>query len=74
MWEDRIGCWLAELGIHPYVFFTIVIILGIEALCLGVYMILKDSSQMEKPKLEPKPEPQVTVYPPDCFYDQEKDK
>ena len=74
MWEDRLGCWLAGIGIDPYTFFTIVLLVCITALCVLAYSIGKDSVQKETPKSQPKPEPKVIVYPPDCFYDQEKDK
>lgn len=74
MYEERLGCWLAEIGIHPYTFFTIVLVIGIIGLMLFAYSLGKDAGRKNLPKPAPKPKPQVVVYPPDCFYDQEKDK
>lgn len=77
MWEDRLGCWLARIGIDPYTFFTIGLLICIVMLCISVYSIGKDAGRAENSKLQPKPESKVIVYPPDdCFYNQdlEKDK
>lgn len=74
MWEDRIGCWLAGLGIDPFTFFTIVWIICTILLCVNSYAIGKDDGRKEKTESEAKPQPKTIVYPPDCFYDQEKDK
>lgn len=74
MWEDRIGCWLAGLGIDPYTFFTVVLLICMVALCIDAYLIGKDAGRKEMKKSQPKPQPKKIVYPPDCFYDQEKDK
>lgn len=74
MWEDRLGCWLAGIGIDPYTFFVIVLLICMVILCTVAYSIGRDSVRREVPKPQPKPESKVVVYPPDCFYDQEKDK
>lgn len=99
MLEDRIGCWLASIGLNPYVFFIIILVVCFFILAWLIYSELKKmrehktvrdvwNSMNKEQKLvvcylieqakesmdykvsKPKP----VVYPPDCFYDQEKDK
>lgn len=75
MLEDRIACWLYGLGISPDTFFTVIMLIAFASMFAIGYMIGKDHRR-KKTSVPPKPQPKtkVIIYPPDCFYDQEKDK
>lgn len=75
MLEDRIACWLYGLGISPDTFFTVITLIAfISVFAIG--FIVGDSRRQKKTPVKPQPKPKtkVIIYPPDCFYDQEKDE